>query len=108
MSLTKNEVEQYIRLTLKQWKMSHVKIEWIQSQKFNGLAYAEESKIELAAHTLKNFPLFKEIFLHELAHLLDYRERGTYLVKKREMAHGKNWRKWCKVLGIPARLKTPI
>lgn len=105
---TTTEVQQYIRLTLRQWNMSHVKVEWMESSKFNGLAYAQENKIELALHTLRSFPLFKEVFLHELAHLLDYSERGTYVVNKYEMAHGKNWRKWCKTLGIPARTKTRI
>lgn len=106
--LTTTEVESYIRLTLKQWGMSHVRVSWIESNKVNGLAYAGEDRIELAMHTLQAFGLFREIFLHELAHLLDYRERGTYVVNKYEMAHGKNWRKWCRTLGIPARVKTRI
>ncbi len=105
--LTTQEVEQYIRLTLKQWGMSHVRVSWIESKKVNGLAYADDWRIELNYHVLRSFGLFKEIFLHELAHLLDYRERGTYIVNKYEMAHGKNWRKWCRTLGIPARRKTP-
>lgn len=104
--LTTQEVDQYIRLTLKQWDMSHVRVSWIESQKVNGLAYAGDWRIELASHTLQSFTLFREIFLHELAHLLDYRERGTYVVNKYEMAHGKNWRKWCHILKIPARTKT--
>lgn len=106
--LTTQEVSQYIRLTLRQYGLPNVKIEWIQSSKFNGLAYAPEGKIALSEHILSSFALFKEIFLHELAHLLDYNERGTFVVNKYEMAHGKNWRKWCRILKIPARIKTPI
>lgn len=103
MSLTTQEVSQYIRLTLKQWEMPEVVVSWIESNKFNGLAYAEEARIELNYDVLNCFHSFREIFLHELAHLLDYRERGTYLVNKYEMAHGKNWRKWCRILKISGR-----
>jgi len=108
MSLTTAEVEQYIRLTLKQWKMPHVQVSWIESKRVRGLAYAgEKPRIELATNCLSSFHCFRETFFHELAHILDYSERGTYLVRKYEMAHGKNFRKWCKKLGIPARLKIP-
>ncbi len=89
--------------------MSHATVSWIESKKVNGLAYAgDEPRIELAVHVLQSFSLFREIFLHELAHLLDYQERGTYVVNKYEMAHGKNWRKWCRTLGIPARTTVRI
>lgn len=107
MFATIEEIESYIRLTLKQWGMPHVQVSWMQSNKFNGLAYAGDWRIELDHGILSSFNFFREIFLHELAHLLDYRERGTYLVNKYEMAHGKNWRKWCSTLNIPARRIRP-
>lgn len=105
--LTTTEVQQYIRLTLKEHGMSNVKVKWIGREDVLGLAYAEQWKIELSTFCLSSFRCFRETLLHEIAHLLDYQERGTYVVNKYEMAHGKNWRKWCKTLGIPARLKIP-
>jgi len=106
--LTAHEVDQYIRLTLKEWGMASVRVEWMQSKRFLGLAHAEESKIQLSENVLASFGLFREVFLHELAHLLDFRERGTYYVGSRRSLHGQNWRKWCQVLKIPARLRIPV
>ena len=106
--LTTQEVQQYIRLTLKEWGMLSVRVDWMQSNRFLGLAYAEDAKIELSEKILASFGLFREVFLHELAHLLDFRERGSYVVASRRSLHGKNWRKWCQVLKIPARLKIPV
>jgi predicted metal-dependent hydrolase len=67
--LTTQEVEQYIRLTLKQWGMSSVRVQWMKPNRFLGLAYAEDSMIELSEKVLGSFGLFREVFLHELAHL---------------------------------------
>ena len=106
--LTTQEVEQYMRLTLKQWGMSSVRVQWMQSNRFLGLAYAEDGMIELSENVLASFGLFREVFLHELAHLLDFQERGTYVVASRRSLHGKNWRKWCAILQIPARLRIPV
>ena len=105
--LTTTEVQQYIRLTLKEHGAPNVEIKWIDRQDVLGLAYASDWKIELSTLCLSSFKCFREVLLHEIAHLLDFQERGTYLVNKYEMAHGKNWRKWCKKLGIPARTKIP-
>ena len=108
MIFTTTEAEQYVRMTLKQWGLSDVSFEWWESEKNRGWAWAEESHIALATNILSSFACFRETLLHEMAHILDHRERGTYVVNVREMAHGKNFRKWCKVLGIPARLKIPL
>lgn len=104
--LTTQEVQQYIRLTLKQWNLTGVEFAWIESDKVRGLAYGA-NRIELATNCLVSFRCFRETLLHEIAHLLDYRERGTYVVNVYKKQHGKNWKKWCKTLGIPARLKIP-
>lgn len=107
MFATTEEINLYARMTLKQWKLADVKIEWMTRKDVLGLAYADDWKIELSELCLSSFACFRETLLHEMAHLLDFQERGTYVVNTREVAHGKNWRKWCKTLGIPARLKIP-
>jgi predicted SprT family Zn-dependent metalloprotease len=106
--LTPQEVSQYIRLTLKQFNVSEVKVSWIDNPKVRGLAYAGDNpRIELSFNCLVSFRCFRETLIHEICHILDFKERGTYVVNKYEMAHGKNWRKLCKAAGIPARLKIP-
>jgi predicted SprT family Zn-dependent metalloprotease len=104
---TPQEVDQYIKMTLKQFGVSDISVSWIDSKKFRGLAYAQQSRIELAFNCLISWSCFRETLIHEILHIVDFRQRGTYLVGSREMAHGKNWRKLCKEAGIPARLKIP-
>jgi predicted SprT family Zn-dependent metalloprotease len=105
---TPQEVSQYVLLTLKEFGISDVSVSWIVSDKVRGLAYAESARIELATNCLVSWKCFKETLLHEICHLLDYRQRGnSYMVNKRTVAHGKNWRKLCRAAGIPARLKIP-
>lgn len=104
---TTEEVSQYARLTLKEFNLFDVKIEWINSERFLGLAYAKERKIELSTLCLSSFRCFRETLIHEILHIVDYDMRGGYVVNKYEMAHGKNWRKLCKKAGIPARKRIP-
>lgn len=109
--LTTKEVEQYIRLTLKQYKLD-VKVEFSDSlfEKhgcFGGF-YFLENRIELSTYILKSFTLFKYTLLHELCHKLDEKERGSIFTKTgRKNFHGANFNKWCKVLGIPKGRFTP-
>lgn len=105
--LTPQEVQQYILLTLKEFNVSDVSVSWIESEKVRGLAYAQEGRIELAFNCLSSFRCFRETLIHEILHIVDFRERGTYVVNKYEMAHGKNWRRLCKAAGIPARVRIP-
>lgn len=109
--LTTQEVEQYIRLTLKQHKI-RVKVEFSDYvwnvRKVCGLYCSPEKKILLSPFVLESFALFKHVFLHELAHALDHRERGDSIWNgKRANWHGAHFHKWCKHLGIPHTSKVP-
>lgn len=104
---TPQEVAQYISMTLKEFDVSDVSVSWIDSHKVRGLAYAEEARIELAFNCLASWRCFRETLIHEICHIVDFRQRGGYMVNKRTVAHGKNWRRLCKAAGIPARLKIP-
>lgn len=109
--LTTKEVEQYIRLTLKQYKLD-VKVEFSDSlfleYGFFGGFYTSANRIELDVCVLKSFALFKHTLLHELCHKLDEKERGSIFTKTgRKNFHGANFNKWCKVLGIPKGRFTP-
>ena len=107
--LTTEEANAYIRMTLKGWKRTDIKIEWAKDRpSVLGTFNWTRNKITLTPRILRSPALFREVFLHELAHALDYAERGTFLVKKNHVAHGKNWRKWCWTLGIPARRFIPV
>lgn len=101
--LTTTEVEQFIRLTLKQWginvPVSFCPKVW-NKRKAYGLYWPDEKKIELSPLILKSFPLFKHVFYHELCHALDHRERGSLMRGERVNAHGANFNKWCRTLGI--------
>jgi predicted SprT family Zn-dependent metalloprotease len=111
MKITRQEAEQYIRLTLRQYKLESMLVEWTNTKRRLGCYRIAEKKIELSNQILKSFHLFSEVFLHELAHALDITERinlyGTYKNKGRNDFHGKNWKKWCLTLCIPARRFIP-
>ena len=107
--VTIEEANAYIRMTLRGWNLTNVKVEWGKDSRSHlGLFHWTQNKITLTPRILKSPALFREVFLHELAHALDYAERGTFLVKKNHVAHGKNWRKWCLTLRIPARRFIPV
>jgi len=106
MHFTPTEAEQYVRMTLKQWGLSHVKLEWRTFQHL-GDANPYTNTLRLSVKVLVSLATFTETVKHEIAHFLDFQERGSFLINGRHVAHGKNWRKWCKTLGIPARTKIP-
>lgn len=105
MFATTEEIECYIRMTLKQWNMSHLPVvikPKLKPSNAKGLYYhGKQRKIEIAHCALKSFAYFRHVLLHELAHALDHQERGSLLVRGRLNAHGANFNKWCKKLGIP-------
>lgn len=119
--MTITEADAFIKANLKKWNYSELKVEWIPNRKsflggyqfyrtFRNVLgkYQSQSqpppvRILLTPRILKKDELFREVFLHELAHALDHRERGSFQINTRNSYHGVNWRKWCKVLGIPAR-----
>jgi predicted SprT family Zn-dependent metalloprotease len=111
MKITRQEAEQYIRLTLRQYKLESIPVEWTNTKRRLGCYRVQAKKIELSRQILSSFQLFREVFIHELAHALDITERinlfGTYKKNGRNDFHGENWKKWCLTLGIPARRFIP-
>jgi len=111
MKVTHQEAEQYIRLTLRQYNMTHIPIRWTNTKRRLGCYRVVEKRIELSNQILSSFQLFREVFTHELCHSLDITERvnlfGTYKKNGRNDFHGENWKKWCLTLGIPARRFIP-
>jgi predicted metal-dependent hydrolase len=108
--LTTQEVQQYIRLTLKQYKVS-VKVSFsdkvFKEKGFCGYYNVVKKEIVLDNMVLKSFSVFKYVFLHELCHKLDHEERGTLFKNGRCNFHGANFNKWCKVVGIERGAKMP-
>ena len=104
--LTTQEVSQYIRLTLKQHKVE-VEVEFSDyvwnKRRACGMYFSKEKTIRMSPRVLKSFALFRYVFLHELAHALDHKERGDSIWKNRKRSnwHGANFRKLCKQLDIP-------
>lgn len=109
MFATTSETEQYIRMTLKQWGMSHLVIEWVDVDSFLGKACILSNKIKLSTSILAYFKLFEEVLKHEIAHFLQYKRNGNRFFKKngRWIIHGKDFAAVCKEMGIPARTKIP-
>jgi predicted SprT family Zn-dependent metalloprotease len=106
--ITEQEATLYIRMTLKQWNMSHIPFKWTNTRRTLGAYCVNARKIELSRQILNSFPLFKEVFLHELAHALDVAERNHSFRKNGRCSfHNRTWKKWCLTLGIPARRFIP-
>ena len=105
--ITQEEADCFIRLTLKEWNLS-LPFEWTNTQDRLGAYNITNRRIELSRQILNSFPLFKEVFLHELAHALDLKERNHIFRKNGRCSfHNRTWRKWCLTLGIPARRFIP-
>lgn len=104
--MTLTEANEFIKATLNKWHYGDLKVEWIPNRRrVLGLYQFGKSgvRVLLTPRILNKSELFREVFLHELAHALDHRERGSFLINTRNSHHGANWRKWCERLGIPAR-----
>lgn len=108
MNFTAQELHQYIQLTLKEWDLTDVKVTWSKMQKTLGWAAPWNKEIRLSHRVLHSFPLFKHVFLHELAHMLDYKERGTFMKNGRNCHHGRDFKRWCRTLGISTKTKTDL
>jgi predicted SprT family Zn-dependent metalloprotease len=110
MFATTTEITQYIRMTLKQWGMSHLKIEWMNGQNFLGLAYVSQDKIKLNKIILVSFKLFDEVLKHEIAHFIQFKRNGNRFLRKngRRILHGEDFAAVCKEMGIPARTRIPL
>ena len=107
MSLTENEVEQWARLTFKQYALPDYSLEFMKlPARRLGQANPWEKKIELSPNSLSSFRLFKLVFLHELAHIIQFsRMGGTYKVNGRNNFHGKVFKQVCRELKIPHSTK---
>ena len=108
--LTTQEVQQYIKLTLKQYKVS-VKVSFcdkcFNEKGFSGCYNLITKEIVLDKRVLNSFAVFKYVFLHELCHKLDHKERKSLFKNGRRNYHGANFNKWCKIVGIPRGAKMP-
>ncbi len=102
MSLTTNEVAQFARLTLKQYGFADYNLVWMDfSDNRLGQANPWEKQIELDPKVLRDFPTFRLVFLHELAHVIQFYRMGkTYRVNGRNNFHGKVFKQCCRELGI--------
>lgn len=104
MFATTEELQQYARLTFKQHKLEGyelVFLEKLDTPNRIGQANPWEKKIELSPKCLESFALFRLVFLHELAHILQFYIMGeTYRVNGRNNFHGKVFKECCKKLGI--------
>lgn len=106
--LTPKEVDFFIRASLKQQGISNVKYSFKKMSRTLGYYYVQKNEIVLSLICLKSFTLFREVLLHEMAHALDAKEKGgTLKVNGRNDFHGKNWKKYCAQLKIPARRFIP-
>lgn len=109
-AFTIEEVSQYVSMTLKQWKLSHLKVEWVNCRSYLGLACPEENKIKLSLQILKRFSLFEEVLKHEIAHILQWESNGKRFILKnnRWSLHGSDFKAQCERLGIPYRTRIPL
>jgi len=107
MFATQAEIESYVRMTLRQYKMENVKFSFKKMTRTLGYFHNLENEIVFSFKALTLFARFREVFLHELAHAIDYQERGTFERNGRNDLHGKNFKRICLQLGIPARRFIP-
>ena len=102
------EIRQYVRLTLKQHGLHDVEAVFGHcNDLWLGLACCDKNVILINQNALSCFTVFREVILHEVAHFLDYRERGNKGWRDEEESHGEGFKKWCKHLGIKARTHIP-
>lgn len=90
----------YARLTLKEQGIAHWSIVWKNFPVTLGMCDGENKVIELANRLTKSFAVFNEVLLHEIAHALDFEERGF-------SGHDAAWRKKCLQVGCPPRRLVP-
>lgn len=102
MSLTTAEVEQYARITLKQYGLPDYRVVFMELEgRRLGQANPWEKKIELSKKTLTTFTLFRFVLKHEIAHCIQFYRMGkTYKVNGRNNFHGKVFKQVCREMGI--------
>ena len=109
MSLTTTEVEQYARMTLKQYGLPKYKVVFREIKgRTLGMANPWERKIELSLKCLESFRLFALILKHEIAHCIQFYRMGkTYVVNVKNSFHGKVFKQVCREMGIPSASVIP-
>lgn len=102
MFATESEIQQYCRMTLKQFGFGDHEVVFMQlPARRLGQANPWEKKIELSPKLLESFENFKYVLRHEIAHLRQFVVMGgTYRVNGRNNFHGKIFRQCCKEMGI--------
>jgi predicted SprT family Zn-dependent metalloprotease len=108
MSVDLQEAAIYSRMELKSYGLKDYSILWREWSRTLGEAHPWKKTIYISYDCLKNKELLIEVVKHEIAHCLDFQERGTFLRDGRNDHHGKSWRKWCKFVGVKARMKIPV
>jgi predicted SprT family Zn-dependent metalloprotease len=109
-NLTKAEADLLIRMELRQWGFPPDAYEWTEATEGNGIAwvYASHVKVYLTEKVLASAALLTEVIKHEVAHLLDFKERGLTEVSTGTHVHGASWKKWCRIVGCRARKIIPV
>lgn len=105
--LTKQEADCFIKLELKSWGLKNYSWEWA-SFSHLGEAHPNKNKIKLSPRILSSSALLIEIVKHEIAHCLDWNERGTFIRNGKNDFHGKNWKKYCLLVGCRPRRLIPL
>jgi predicted SprT family Zn-dependent metalloprotease len=102
MSLTAQEVEQYARISFKQYGLNGCTLFWNKKMKSTlGFANPWQNRVELNEKVLGSFSRFKYVLLHEIAHMIQFeRMGGSYKVNGRNDFHGKVFKQVCKEMGI--------
>lgn len=108
MSVNLQEAALYCRMELKSYGLKDHSIVWQEWPHTLGEAWASDKQIHLSFVCLRNKELLMEVVKHEIAHVLDHKERGTFLRNGRNDFHGANWKKWCKVVGVRPRRFIPV
>ena len=108
MSVNPQEAALYCRMELKSYGLKDYSIVWHEWLHTLGEAWASDKQIHLSFVCLRNKELLIEVVKHEIAHVLDHKERGTFLRNGRNDFHGANWKKWCKVVGVRPRRFIPV
>lgn len=108
MAFTRKEVEQWIRLELKTWGLTHFKVQWCDWERTLGEAWPSDHLIKLSNKCLDSFAVLKEVLKHEIAHVLQWLEQGkTFVINGRHQFHNKTWKKYCLTVGCKPRRIIP-
>jgi hypothetical protein len=107
MAISLAEAELLIRLEFKTWGLADHTHAWADMKPL-GLACPHNKEIVLSNSLRESSALLVEIVKHEIAHLLDHKERGTFQVNGKNVFHGRNWKKWCRIVGCRPRRFIPV